>query len=378
MNFPAPPTFHDPLLYPQSSTPSAAPRQQQQAPSARDQPGPPPQQQAPLQPTPQQQQQQLQLLMNGGMNGGGMPGAVVSLPTPAGHQAELNYIYGMVEELSRQLAQNQRALEDVVAGVGRVRNRARTQSLGNEDIINANADEIKAQDANLDSLISLLSEALEKTKLSRDANAALLSQYAGALASMLKQFHDYKAKHVADVAAWHRSYRDQLAEARAENCRLREQIWAMQAHADKANDMFRKFRTQYDENGERWERRVDHKAYRQELRFWKRMAMPNLPDDDPYWSDDDDLIDPAEKQRQRDIARKLAEEEKEQIAGMERSMASMDAALGGATDENMPPQQVRGPFPGMMGGVPMQRGGEAPVPPPRPASAASSTGSTGQ
>lgn len=81
--------------------------------------------------------------MNGGMNGGGMNGAVVGLPTPAGHQAELHYIYQMVEELSKQLAANQRALEEVVAGVGRVRNRARTQSLGNEDIILANADEIR-------------------------------------------------------------------------------------------------------------------------------------------------------------------------------------------------------------------------------------------
>ena len=82
--------------------------------------------------------------MNGmNMNGGNLPGAVVGLPTPAGHQAELNYIYGMVEELSRQLAQNQRALEDVVTGVGRVRSRARSQSLGNEDLISSAADEVR-------------------------------------------------------------------------------------------------------------------------------------------------------------------------------------------------------------------------------------------
>ena len=77
------------------------------------------------------------------MNGGNMPGAVVGLPTPAGHQAELNYIYGMVEELSRQLAQNQRALDDVVTGVGRVRQRARSQSLGNEDLIHSTADQVR-------------------------------------------------------------------------------------------------------------------------------------------------------------------------------------------------------------------------------------------
>jgi hypothetical protein len=78
-----------------------------------------------------------------GMNAGNMPGAMVPFPTPAGHQAELNYIYGMVEELSRQLAENQRTLEEVVAGVGRVRSRAKAQQLGNEELISAAADDVK-------------------------------------------------------------------------------------------------------------------------------------------------------------------------------------------------------------------------------------------
>ncbi|KAK4448226.1 hypothetical protein QBC34DRAFT_115602 [Podospora aff. communis PSN243] len=397
-NFPAPPSFHDPLLYPPSSSgPTTSRLPPALPPSARDQQQV---QQTPTPASPQQQlqQQQLQLLMNGiNMNGGNLPGAV-SLPTPAGHQAELNYIYGMVEELSRQLAQNQRALEEVVAGVGRVRNRARSQSLGNQDLISSTADEVKAQDPNLDALISLLSEALEKAKYSRDANAALLSQYATVVSQMLKQFHDYKAKHVADVAAWHRSYRAQLAEARAENCRLREQIWEMHAHAGAANDLLRRFRTAYDEDEARWNRRVDDRARRQELRFWKRMAMPNLPDDDPYWSDDDDLIDVAEKDRLTNIAKRLAEQQAAAAAASaagESVELDSEAALvngpGGEqmslSNENLPPQGQGTrtgtlPFPmSLMGGVPMQRGDNGsimPIPPPRPLSAASSTGSTGQ
>jgi hypothetical protein len=77
-----------------------------------------------------------------GINGGNVPG-MVGLPTPAAHQAELNYIYGMVEELSRQLAENQRTLEEVISGVGRVRSLARTHALGNEELINSAADELK-------------------------------------------------------------------------------------------------------------------------------------------------------------------------------------------------------------------------------------------
>ncbi len=90
--------------------------------------------------------------MNGAVN---MPaGAVVGLPTQMAQQAELNYIYGMVEELSRQLADNKRALEEVVAGVGRVRHRARANSLGNEELIDAAVEDINGKPASCSSFIS--------------------------------------------------------------------------------------------------------------------------------------------------------------------------------------------------------------------------------
>lgn len=224
---------------------------------------------------------------------------------------------------------------------------------------------LAAQEQNLDTLISILSESLDKAKYSRDANATLLTQYATVFATMLKQFHEYKAKHVTDVAAWHRSYRSQLAEARAENSRLREQIWEMQERAGKANELLRTFRRKYDEDEARWDRRVEEVAARQELRFWKRMAMPEVSDEDPCWSDDDDLIDPAEKERLKELEKRAAQE---QLAGSQQ--------MG---DEYSRPQS---PESAMMGSVPMQRDLGVPIgmpaPPPRPSSATSSTGSSGQ
>ncbi|KAK7419814.1 hypothetical protein QQZ08_010702 [Neonectria magnoliae] len=323
----------------------------------------------------QQQQHQHATMMNG-MNGTNMA-AGMPVPTPAGHQAELNYIYGMVEELSRQLAENRRVTEDIVSGLGRVRNRAKTHGLGNEEVIDGVADNLNGQEQNIDALISLLSESLEKAKFSRDSNASLLSQYANAMALMLRQFHEYKTKHVTDVAAWHRSYRRQLADARDENARLREQIWSMQRHAGKANDSLRDFRRKYDEDEARWDRRVDDKAARQELRFWKRMAMPELEDDDPYWSDDDDIIDPAEKDRLRDLDLKAAQEQIDSQA---------EDSDGGPQGPQMHVMGMGMPMSmpmNMMGGIAMQREDSAaghgmPAPPPRPLSAASSTGSTGQ
>lgn len=72
---------------------------------------------------------------------GNMPQGMI--PTPAGHQAELNYIYNMVEELGRQLSQNQRTLEEVVSNVGRVRSQARAQSLSNEELISVAGDDVR-------------------------------------------------------------------------------------------------------------------------------------------------------------------------------------------------------------------------------------------
>lgn len=80
-----------------------------------------------------------------GLNGGNGPAMVTGYPTPAGYQAELAYIYNMVEMLSQQLAENKRALEDVVTSVGRVRSRARTQALGNEELLTSAADELTSK-----------------------------------------------------------------------------------------------------------------------------------------------------------------------------------------------------------------------------------------
>jgi methylthioribose-1-phosphate isomerase len=294
-----------------------------------------------------------------------MNAAGMALPTPAGHQQELNLVYGMVEELSRQLAENRRVTDDIINGLGRVRTKAKAHGMGNDDILRSAAEDINVQEQNLDSLLSILAESLEKAKVSRDANAALLAQYTTAYGVMLKQFHEYKAKHVADVASWHRSYRAQLDDARRENCRLREQIWDMQAHATRANDSLRHFRRCHDDDEARWTRRVHDKSLRQELRFWKRMAMPELDDDDPYWSDDDDIIDPAEKDRLRDLEQRAAQE---QLADSQTD----------DSDSQSNPLSADG-----LGGIAMQREDSGaqpmpvPMPPPRPLSAASSTGSTG-
>ena len=299
-----------------------------------------------------------------------------------------------------------------------------------------------AQEPNLEALLSILTESLDRAKLSRDANFSLLTNYARVLSSILTQFHAYKQRHVADVSAWHRSYRAQLADARAENERLREQIWDMQEHAGRANALLRDFRRSYfddenqgqgnadepadDEEGvangkekeakrtpkdstrkkrptTRWNRRVDAIAQRQELRFWRRMAMPELEDDDAFWSDDDDLIDPAEKERLSEVERKVAEQALAGIGGSSGDSGSSGSAGGSSGGEEDEDGQIddlgsesdtgsvvalggvamerdsssgSGPGPGPGPGLgPGSR--EMPAPPPRPASTGSTGGRTG-
>lgn len=370
------------------------------------------------------------------------------MPTPAGHQAELNYIYMMVEELSRQLAENRRVTEEIVSSLHKIRLRAKNGNLSNDELLQGATGELQDQEPNFEQIISVLSEALEKTRHSRDANAQLLTSYAAAMAAMLKQFHEYKARQVADVSTWHRSYREQLAEARAENARLREQIWDVAEHASRCNTLLREYRERAwsdndheDEAGSNdedrkdssarkskeeklddkpkkiavgdaghnplslsiekaalsttaeagsntntttmlvtrqgkkrksgyWRRRADETARRQELRFWKRMALRGLSvdDDDPtYWSDDDDLIDIAEKHRLADLERKMAEEQVQGMLSAAAAAASADedgsdTALGddgegspqqhqqqlGTGAEIMIPEELQGGTPGKL------------------------------
>lgn len=211
---------------------------------------------------------------------------------------------------------------------------------------------------------------MDRAKNSRDANFGLLTSYARVLSALLGQFHSYKQRHIADVSAWHRSYRAQLAEARAENSRLREQVWDMQEHAGRANKLLREFRKRYDEDEARADRRVEDRARRQEIRFWRRMAMPEVADsDEAVWSDDDDLVDPVEKERLREVERKVAEQA---LAGL----GSGDSQQGDDSEgeDGMGPGH---PGMGLLGGVTMEREASMPTPPPRPASTGSTGGQTG-
>lgn len=82
-----------------------------------------------------------------GMNGMGLNTGMVGFPTPAGHQADLNFVMSMVEELSRTLEHNRRLTQNIVEGVGRVRERAKDTHLTNDELIASVAAELNGKHA---------------------------------------------------------------------------------------------------------------------------------------------------------------------------------------------------------------------------------------
>jgi hypothetical protein len=81
-----------------------------------------------------------------GMNGGmGLGAGMVGYPTPAGHQSDLNYLMGMVEELSAVLRHNQQTMASIVEKTGKVRLKAQNLNLTNDELIAVVAAELNGR-----------------------------------------------------------------------------------------------------------------------------------------------------------------------------------------------------------------------------------------
>lgn len=168
---------------------------------------------------------------------------------------------------------------------------------------------------------------LEEVQTDADDYAAIALAYAKAMGESLERIHAFKLKSTEDMCAWHRSYRDQLAHERAENLRLKNQILDMNEVATTASNNLKKFRAKWDGSPRYFEEMAEKVKYRQAARTWKRMAFPELSDDDSLFSDDDDLIDPEEKKRlateeAAKIRRRKAAQRAEESADEADSLAS--------------------------------------------------------
>lgn len=247
-----------------------------------------------------------------------MPGMMGGLPTPAGHQSDLNVIYNMVESLHNELAETRARSERIVAAAGIIRARALEQDLTADQIAAGVAAELNGKSPspliytlqpsniltpppegtkNLEEENSRLRHALEHITHEEAAYKALAEEFANTMGNALEMGHAYKLKTTLDMCAWHRSYREQLAAERAENLELRCRISDMQASAARGMEQMRLFRRGWDRSDLVMEMRAEIVSLRQQARGWKRVALSELDSDDSEFSDDDDVIDPEEKKR---------------------------------------------------------------------------------
>lgn len=130
------------------------------------------------------------------------------------------------------------------------------------------------------------------------------------------------------MCAWHRSYRNQLAEEREENLALRGRIADMMGAAARANEWLRKAIRAYEDDPHHEKLKVRVIDYKQRARCYKRMAMPLYPDDDSEWSDDDDIIDPVyKKQLEDEIKAKNTKREEDMRRAQEEREGGVGSSL---------------------------------------------------
>lgn len=283
-----------------------------------------------------------------GVNGSGLslPGMMSGIPTPAGHQQDLNHISTLLDEYAKMMEENRKLTARVMDGVGRVRERAGGRELTGDDVVNGSSKELNGTcegsftitlylihcldtTKTLEGELSYLRKKYETAQIDADEYAQIALSYAKAMGEWLERIHAFKLKNTEDVSAWHTSYRDQLAHERAENLRLSNQILLMNEAAARANNAINKFKEGWSGTPRYYEEMAEKVKYRQLCRMYKRMALPELDDDDSEFSDDDDMIDPEEKKRiaaeaVAKIRRRKAKEEAEVTAQKKYLGVEMD------------------------------------------------------
>lgn len=80
-----------------------------------------------------------------GINGGGLAYGMSTFPTPAGHQADLNFIMNMVDGLSEALRKNRELTAEITRKMGLVRERATQGNFSNEELLAIVSDDVKGK-----------------------------------------------------------------------------------------------------------------------------------------------------------------------------------------------------------------------------------------
>ena len=193
--------------------------------------------QSPVQGQQLAQQQQQQQHQNGyGIGAPGGPGGGVNVfPTAAGHQLDLNHLWGQVQELSGLLERNRESTQGIVRRVGEVRSRASAAAEVNGDgtegvdgllrglLVNGEGSENGVRPPDPHTRIHDLQSHNAVLESENADLATLISTYESSLSRILDQLRVYAHDHTLATLAIHKSYTQQLAAERATNLELRQE-----------------------------------------------------------------------------------------------------------------------------------------------------------
>ncbi|KAI9664385.1 MAG: hypothetical protein M1831_002318 [Alyxoria varia] len=294
---------------------------------------------------PQPNQQQVNGVGAAHAAAAGMPNGMVH----SGHQSDVNYLWGVVQELSEVLAQNRAQTAAIIGSVHSLRERAARED--GEDGIDGegNGDEISeerlpgvrevngeirnnqaAELANLQQRLHSLQSQLSEAHAENADYASLILDYETTLEDCMRRVRNYAYEHAKATVATHKHYAALLEQEREANLQLRLEHGQWQASMGRAAEWARKALRERSEEVSPLERR--NKELRVENKALRKMVGWDVRDDESESEDENGGI-------KFDIgALKKGESEIEAAGGSVGAVAAStgeagaaEEAVGGAT-----------------------------------------------
>ncbi|KAI9669497.1 MAG: hypothetical protein M1829_005086 [Trizodia sp. TS-e1964] len=225
--------------------------------------------------------------INGGLGGGaggagpsGMVGPNVNVLNAAGHQSDLNLLWGMVNELSSELQKNREATQEMIEKAQLVRERAATE--GVDGILRAMNGELNGMDyAAMESSLSAARAEVSTLQAENNDLASLLADYESSLEKIMEMLRRFAHERTLATLAIHRQYSAELATERSINLGLRQEHAEWQGRLMGLSTLLREALRHQVDSEEESGAGVEFAALRAENRALRRLVgLPTEEDDE--------------------------------------------------------------------------------------------------
>ncbi|KAF2278747.1 uncharacterized protein EI97DRAFT_372377 [Westerdykella ornata] len=209
-------------------------------------------------------------------NGGGIP--MVNGQPSSGHQSDLNFLWGVVQQLSQVLEENRAQMGGIVNGVAAIQARAVEEGglggfgVGGSGMANGdgNAPPPPPTLASLTTQLTTTQSHLSSLQSHTNELTQLITDYENALTLLLDKLRPYAYTHTQSLLALHKHYQDLLEKERAATMQVRLEHAEWQAGLGRVAEYARAALKSQAEADLPLRREV--KALREENRVLRRLA----------------------------------------------------------------------------------------------------------